>query len=381
MINLCEPVTTNEELKNIKSCFDKNMISTYGNFVSIFEKKISKFIGSKYSVACINGTSALHLALRVIGVNEGDEVLVPSLTFVAPVNAVLYCKASPIFFDCDDYFNIKENDIIDFINNETIFKKNKTINKRTKKVVRAFIPVHNYGNGICMDKVFKLCKKRKIKIIEDASESLGTYYKKGIFKGKYTGSIGDIGCLSFNGNKIITTGQGGMILTNNKKYAKLAKHLSTQAKKDKLNYYHDNIGHNYRMPNINASLGIAQFKSLKKNIFNKRRIYKLYSSNINKNKNYYISDTPKYSYNNNWLVILKTKNNLIQNKILKKLIKNNIFVRPAWSNIHLQKPYKKFQSYKIKNAKFLSQTAICLPSTVNLKLKDIKKISGIINSL
>ena len=205
-IPLSVPSLKGNELEYIKECVDTEWVSSAGKYVDLFEQKIAEYTGAKYAVSCVNGTSALHVSLQLAGVEPGDEVVVPTLTFIAPVNAIAYNSANPVFMDSDEYYNIDIMKTIDFIQNQTYFKDNATYNKITNKRISAIIPVHIWGNAVWLDKLVPLCKEYNISVVEDASESLGTFYIKGLFEGKHTGTIGELGCLSFNGNKIITTG-------------------------------------------------------------------------------------------------------------------------------------------------------------------------------
>ena len=231
-IPLSVPSLRGNEAKYLNDCVEKEWVSSAGDFVNQFENKISDYTGSKFSVACVNGTSALQIALRLAGVKNGDEVIVPSLTFISSVNAISYNNASPVFMDSDEYFNIDALKTIDFITNKTRFTDGNTYNLVTGKKISAIIPVHVWGNACWLDDLHKICIEKNITIIEDAAESLGTKYLEGAFKGKHTGTVGELGCLSFNGNKIITSGGGGMLLTDNESLAIKAKHLTTQAKLD-----------------------------------------------------------------------------------------------------------------------------------------------------
>ena len=241
IIQLSIPSLKGQELNYVKKCVKTEWISTAGKFTQVFENKIAECTGSKFAISCINGTAALQIALQLAGVKKNDEVIVPSLTFIAPVNAVRYNRAFPIFMDNDEYFTLDTIKTIEFINKKTFLKNGYTYNKKTKRRISAIIPVHVWGNAVWLDELTKVCKKRNINIVEDASESLGTRYSKGKYKNKHTGTVGKLGCLSFNGNKIITTGGGGMILTDSKKIAKEAYYLTTQAKDDSSKFIHNSI--------------------------------------------------------------------------------------------------------------------------------------------
>jgi dTDP-4-amino-4,6-dideoxygalactose transaminase len=278
MISLHEPLFKGNEQKYIKNCLEKGWVSSAGEYVNTFEKKIAKYTGAKYAVACINGTAALQISLKLVGVKKDDEVIVPSMTFIAAINSITYNNAKPIFMDCDKYYTININKTLDFLNKETRTIKKKvggknltiTINKKTGNRISAVIIVHVFGNAVKIDKLLDLCRKKNVALVEDAAESIGSFYIKGKYKKKHTGTLGDIGCLSFNGNKIITTGGGGMILTNNKKVANKAKYITNQAKDDPIYSIHNEVGYNFRLPNVLAALGLAQLESLSKYIKKKK---------------------------------------------------------------------------------------------------------------
>ncbi|RZB29770.1 MAG: hypothetical protein SRB1_02050 [Desulfobacteraceae bacterium Eth-SRB1] len=274
VIPLSVPSIQGNEWKYIKECLNTEWVSSAGRYVELFEDKICEFTGAQHAVACVNGTAALQVALQIAGVRPGDEVIVPTLTFIAPINTVRYLNAMPVFMDADDYYNIDVGKVIKFLKEETEVVNNKsmqgdkineasiTINKKTGCRIAAIIPVHVFGNAVDLEKLMQVCKDQHIKIIEDATESLGTCYTQGGLKGKHAGTIGDIGCYSFNGNKIITTGGGGMIVTDNEEYAQKARYLTMQAKNDDIQYIHNEIGYNFRLTNIQAAMGVAQMEQL-----------------------------------------------------------------------------------------------------------------------
>jgi len=381
-ISLSVPTLNGNELKYIKECIDSEWVSSAGKFVELFEQKIVEYTGAEYAVACVNGTSALQVSLRLAGVEPGDEVIAPTITFIASINAIIYNSAEPIFMDADDYYNIDSEKTIEFINNETVFKNGFTYNKKTNKKIKAIIPVHIWGNACWLDELIDLCKKRNITIIEDAAESLGTFYNKGKYKGKHTGTIGKFGCISFNGNKIITTGGGGMILTDNKTLAEKAKYLTTQAKDDSIRYVHNEIGYNFRLTNIQAALGVAQMEQLEKFLNIKQKIYEDYKSKIDNIDGLKITDVPKYAKNNHWMNLLYIEEFIYgknREELMIHLKKNNIQTRPVWAMIHLQKPYQHCQKYKIENAEKMINNSLCIPSSTNLDKSDILKIVDALN--
>ena len=375
-ISLNAPHLFKDEKKYIDECIKTNWVSSAGKFIDEFENKISSYTNSKYAIACSSGTAALHLSLKVSGVKKNDEVLVPSLTFVATINSILYVDAIPVFLDCDEFYNINTAKLIDFINNKTYFKNGYSYNKLSKRKISGILPVHVWGNAVDLKKITKLCEEKNIKIIEDASESLGTFYDNSL-SNKHTGTIGEIGCISFNGNKIITTGGGGIILTNKKSLYKRCQYLSTQAKNDPIMFKHNEVGYNYRLNNMQAALGLGQLKNIDKILNNKLTIYNFYKEEFKKNKNFDISKRPPFSNNNNWMNVIKinSKKKINLKKIINEFYNRKIQIRPVWYPNHLQKIFKKFQSEDMKNTLKLVNCSICIPSSSNLKKDELKRIS------
>ena len=381
-IPLSVPSLNGNEMQYVKECIDTEWVSSAGKYVDLFEKNIAAYTGSKYAIACVNGTAALQVSLRLAGVGAGDEVIVSTLTFIASVNAITYNNAKPIFIDADKYYNIDAEKTIEFIKNETVFKNGFTYNKKTNNKITAIIPVHVWGNACWLDELIELCNKQNIAIVEDAAESLGTFYNAGKYKGKHTGTIGQLGCTSFNGNKIITTGGGGMILTNDESLAKKAKYLTTQAKDDPIRYVHNEIGYNFRLTNIQAALGVAQLEQLPAVLKRKKEIYDFYQSTIENIEGLSLSKVPDYAYNNHWLNLLQIDNKVYNEDrevLMKRLEENGIQTRPVWKLNHEQKPYKDCQYYKIEKAKKLVKNSLCLPSSSNLSNKNINKIVSVLN--
>jgi|TARA_Y100000294_G_scaffold161624_1_gene166151 aminotransferase in exopolysaccharide biosynthesis len=388
MIKLHEPFLCGNEWRYIKNCLDEGWVSSAGKYVDLFEKKIAKYTGAKYAVACINGTSALQISLKLVGVGINDEVIVPSMTFIAPVNAISYNNAKPVFMDNDDYYTIDVNKTIEFLNkkSQTILRKKLpiTINKKTGNRIAALIAVHLFGNAVKLDRLVDLCRKKNIVLIEDAAESIGTFYNSGRFKNKHTGTVGKTGCLSFNGNKIITAAGGGMILTDNLKIAKKAKYLTTQAKDDPIHYIHNDIGYNFRLSNIQAALGLAQLESLTAYIKKKKIIHEIYKSKIDNIKGLRISRTPHSEKCNHWLNIIEISKKLSKkdfSKIIQYLSNNGIEARPLWYPNHLQKKYKKCQTYKLHNIKKIYRNRLCLPSSTQLTRKQQDFICEKLNNI
>jgi aminotransferase in exopolysaccharide biosynthesis len=381
-IPLCVPFFSGNEMEYVKECIDTEWVSSAGKYVDLFENKIAKYTGSKFAIACVNGTSALQVSLRLAGVKSGDEVIVPTLTFIAPINAVVYNGAKPIFMDADSFYNMDAEKTIEFIKEETVFTNGYTYNKATNSKISAIIPVHVWGNAVWLDELIPLCQERNIAVVEDASESLGTMYIDGDNSGKHTGTVGEIGCLSFNGNKIITTGGGGMILTDDPNYAERAKYLTTQAKDDLVRYIHNEVGYNFRLTNIQAALGVAQLEQLPIILKRKREIFNQYQTALNNIDGLAHAGVPNYADNNHWLNLLQIDNKVYNEDrevLMKRLEENGIQARPVWALNHLQKPYRDCQSDKTKKAKKLVNNSLCLPSSSNLSNENLNKIVSVLN--
>lgn len=303
-IPLHEPKFIGNEKKYLNKCVDSTFVSSVGNFVNDFEKKIASYVGSKYAIATSNGTSALHISLLLAGVDKNAEVITQPLNFVASCNAINYCGAKPIFVDVDiDTMGLSPKALELFLKKNTKIVKKKCVNKKTGKIIKACVPMHTFGHPCKIDQIKKICKKNYIILVEDAAESVGSYYK-----GKHLGIFGKLGVLSFNGNKIITSGGGGCILTDNKFLAKKAKHLTTTAKTfHPWDFNHNAIGYNYRMPNLNAALLIAQLEKLNDFIEDKRKLATEYANFFESTKFKFFKE-PKESKSNYWLNCIIFKN-------------------------------------------------------------------------
>ena len=381
-IGLSEPFIFGQEYKYIKECLDTGWVSSAGNFVDLFEEKIASYTGAKFAIACSNATSALFISLKILGVKRGEEVIVPTLTFIAPVNTIKYLGAEPVFMDADKFCNIDVNKTVEFIESETEFRNNISYNKTTGKIIRAILPVHVFGNAVDLERLHNICSKRNIVILEDASESLGTVYNNGRLKGKHTGLVGQLGCISFNGNKILTSGGGGMIICNDEESSAKAFYLTNQAKDDPVNFIHNEIGYNFRLSNIQAALGLAQMENIEQALRIKRKINNFYKENLNLTHGLTLVNSPNYADNNNWLSVLRVEEKIYgesSSSMITRLRDASIEVRPIWKLNHLQKPYLNNQTYKIETAKELVNNAVCLPSSISLTSKQLERIIKIIN--
>jgi perosamine synthetase len=380
MIHLHEPLLDRNDLKNLLDCYNSGWISTGGDKVKAFEKLICKITGAKYAIATNNCTAALQISLMMSGVKPGDEVIVPAISFIATINSVIYNFGSPVFMDVDDYFNLDVDKTIKFLSENTFTKKGHTYNKKTKKIIRAVVVVHIFGNPANVNKLKNICKKLNIKIVEDAAESLGSYYfinKKKI----HTGTESDFGCISFNGNKVITSGGGGVILVKSNQLEKKIRYIINQSKDDTIYFRHHNLGFNMSMTNLHGAIGLSQLQKLEKIIKIKKRINLYYSNNINKIQGLKILPIPKKTLTNSWLNILEVNSKIYgknKTKLIQKFLMNKINVRSIWYPNHKQKFLKKYQSYNITNAIKKYETSICLPSGPGLTKVDLKKVLDIL---
>jgi len=372
MIYLHPPFLKNNEKNLVNKCIKKEWLSSSGIYVRKFEDLICKYTKSKYSVGLVNGTSALHLALKAIKADSTSEIIVPAISFISTANVVLYCGSSPIFIGVDKNFNICEEKVLEFLRKKTYYRKGNTYNFKTNKKIIAIIVVHAFGSLCKLDKLVSICKKKNIYIIEDAAESLGAYYKSGVFKNRHAGTIGDIGCLSFNVNKILTTGGGGMILTKKKNIAKKVFYLSNQAKSDPINFKHNCIGYNYRLNNINAAIGIKQFERINHFLYKKKKIHDIYKKLFLNDNRIKLIETPNYCSSNYWLNLIKINSYKdLRADLISFLLSNKIEVRPVWYPLYLQKMFVKFERYRVNEVINNIKNVICLPSGVSLKKLDI----------
>ena len=361
-IPLHEPRFLGNEKKYLNECIDSTFVSSAGKFVDELEEKIAKYTGAKYVVATGNGTSALHISLILANVDKNSEVITQPLTFVATCNAISYCNAKPIFIDVDtDTMGLSPSALRSFLENNTTVKNKQCINNKTKKVIKACIPMHSYGHPCRIDKIKEICDEYYIFLIEDAAESLGSMYKY-----KHTGTFGQLGTISFNGNKIITAGGGGCIITNEKVLAKKAKHLTTTAKvPHKWDFNHDMVGYNYRMPNLNAALLVAQLEKLNGFITNKRNLANKYEAFF-KSMNYDFFKELKDSKSNYWLnsIMLKDKNQ--RDKFLEETNSKGVMTRPIWTLMNKLPMFKDAQCDDLKNSKWLHERVVNIPSSPTL---------------
>jgi len=382
-IRLSTPFITGNEIKYIKECLNSGWVAT-GDYIEKFEKIIASHVGASYAVACVNGTTGLYLSLQLAGIGIDEEVIVPTLTFISPVNVVRHLMAEPIFMDCDDFMNLDPDKLEDFCSRECQMTARGLKNKKTDKIIRAIIPVHIFGNPCRMGPIMEVADKYNLKVIEDATESLGSFYTEGIYGGKYTGTIGNFGVFSFNGNKIITTGGGGMIVTDDEKMAERAKYLANQAKDDPIRYVHNEIGYNFRLSNIQAAMGVAQMEKLDEFITIKKRNYELYLSLLQNVEGLSLLGIPSGTSPNYWfysLIVEKEKYGMGRDELLKALEDRKIQSRPLWHLNHLQKPYLDCQSYRIEKALWFNERVLNIPCSSNLTEKEVEFVVSTLKEL
>jgi len=362
IISLHEPRFIGNEKRYVMDCIDSTFVSSVGKYVDRFEIELAKFVGAGYAVATVNGTSALHIALKLANVTFGDEVITQPLTFVATCNAISYCGASHIFVDVDlETLGMSPQSLREFLEKHCIVKDGYCINKTTGKVIKACIPMHTFGHPCKIDQIRQICDEFHITLVEDAAESLGSYYKN-----KHTGTFGKLGIFSFNGNKIITSGGGGVIVTDDEILAKRAKHLTTTAKIDHpWEYVHDEVGYNYRMPNINAALLVAQLEQIEKFLSAKRKMATIYKEFFSELGIEFIEE-PKDAKSNYWLFAIKLKDKEERDKFLEFTNNHGIKTRPVWKLMSELEMYKNCQKTDLKNAKSLEERIVNIPSSVVL---------------
>ena len=361
-IPLHEPKFLGNEKKYLGECIDSTFVSSVGKFVDRFEEEIVKYTGAKYAIATSNGTSALHISLLLSGVKSGYEVITQPLTFIATCNAISYCNASPIFVDVDkDTMGMSPEALEDFLKENAIVKNKYCENKVTGNVIKACVPMHTFGHPCRIMEIKKICKKWNITLVEDAAESLGSLYN-----GRHTGTFGDLGVLSFNGNKIITSGGGGCILTNSEELAKKAKHITTTAKEPHMwEFSHDMIGYNYRMPNLNAALILAQLEQLNGFLNSKRSLAKSYEHFFNSINMHFFSEHTD-SKANYWLNSIILKDRSHRDLFLDETNSQGVMTRPIWKLMNKLPMFKHAQCGNLKNSEWLEGRVVNIPSSVIL---------------
>ena len=379
-IPLAVPCLGGKEWEYVKECLDSSWVSSAGNFVARFENMMAAFVGGKYAIATTSGTAALHIALLVAGVKPDHEVLIPSLTFIAPANAVRYVGAWPVFIDVDpNYWQIDLEMLGDFLRNNCETKDGVLVNKFTGRLVKAILPVHLLGHPCDMDPIMELAQTYNLTVVEDATESLGAEYK-----GNKLGSFGDVACFSFNGNKMVTTGGGGMILTNNKNWADRAVHLTTQAKTDEIEYIHDEIGFNYRLTNIQAALGCAQLEQIENHLESKRHSTEYYKGRLSTIVGLTPMSEAPWAKSANWLftvVVDQEDFGMDSRSLLRSLMDQRIQSRPLFQPLHLGQAHKDSTKHVNGIAEHINKNALSLPCSVGIDPIDLDRVCTAIESI
>ena len=359
-VPLHEPRFVGNEKKYLLECIDSTFVSSVGAFVDRFESDFAKAVGSKYAIAAVNGTAALHISLILAGVKREHEVISQSLTFIATANAISYIGASPVFIDVDlDTMGLSPRALKDFLEENCVLRDGECINKNTNKVIKACVPMHTFGIPCKIDEIAAICEEWSIVLVEDAAESLGSYYK-----GKHTGTFGRVGAFSFNGNKIITSGGGGVVVTDDEQVAKLAKHITTTAKiPHRWEYAHDQIGYNYRLPNLNAALLCAQLEKLDVFVANKRHLADKYRQFFEGTSVKFVVE-PEGASSNYWLNAVLLNNVEERNEFLEYTNNHGVMTRPIWKLMNKLPMFSASQSDLLINAQYLEYRIVNIPSSV-----------------
>jgi perosamine synthetase len=379
-IPLCAPTIRGNEWKYVKDCLDTTWVSTVGAYVDRFERAVAEAVGTKHAVATSSGTSALHVALLVAGIQPDDEVLVSTLTFIAPANAIRYVGAWPVFVDAEAaYWQMDPEKVKHFLQTQCQWRQGALFNRQTSRRVRGILPVHILGHPVDMDPILELARQYDLTVIEDATESLGAQYKN-----KNVGQLGAIACFSFNGNKLITTGGGGMIVTDNDHWARRAKHLTTQAKDDPIEYVHTEIGYNYRLTNLQAAMGVAQMEQLEEFVKSKRVIARGYDEGLSAVAGIKTMPEAPWARSSFWMytaLVNETEFGMNARNLMRQLESMRIQTRPLWQPLHLSSAHAGAEATDCTVAEQLKRNALSLPCSVGLGKHEqhrvIQKIAAI----
>ena len=364
-VALHEPLFEGREREYVKDCLDSGFVSSIGSYVNQFETDLSRFTGATFAAAVVNGTSALQICLKLSGVQTGDEVLIPALTFVATANAVCYCGAVPHLVDSDmDSLGVNADKLDDYLKEIAETRNRICYNKQTGRPIRALVVMHTFGHPANLDRILRVCDDHELKLIEDAAESLGSYYRN-----IHTGKFGKLAALSFNGNKIVTTGGGGAILTDNEELYREAKHLTTTAKlPHRWAFVHNEVGYNYRMPNLNAALGCAQLEQIEKFLCLKRALAEEYKKAFTDMPGIRFFTEPSYAKSNYWLntLILSEENAPLRDSILEETNRRGIQTRPVWTLMSQLPMFRNCPQMDLSTAESLERRIINIPSSAKL---------------
>ncbi|MEZ4386114.1 MAG: aminotransferase class I/II-fold pyridoxal phosphate-dependent enzyme [Candidatus Krumholzibacteriia bacterium] len=380
-IPLSIPVLAGNEWTYVRECLDTGWVSSAGSFVTRFERELAARVGAAHGVACTSGTAALHVALQLAGVEAGDLVLAPTVTFIAPINAIAYRGAEPVFVDCDAYFNLDPVLARAYLAEQTEQADGCCRDRRTGRRVAALVPVDVFGNAGDWALLYDDCRARGIAVVEDATEALGTRYTAGPWAGRHAGQAADLACFSFNGNKIITTGGGGMIVTDLGPQAERARYLTQQAKDDPIAYRHDEVGYNYRMTNVAAALGTAQLERLDVHLASKLATYDAYRERLTDLAWAELMPPPPYADSNLWMLAFRIRDGRWLGRareLVDVLGAARIEARPLWLPNHLQKPYRQCRILGGERAAELAASTLNLPCSVGLTLDQIDRVCEVL---
>ncbi len=378
-IPLSEPVMAGNEWEYVKECIDTGWVSSAGKFVDSFAEKFAEYLGTSHAVSIVNGTAALHISLVALGLRPDEEVLVPTLTFAATANVVIYCSASPVFMDVEkDTLGLDPQKVEAFLTQECKWKDGCLINRATSRRVRGIIPVHLYGHPVDMSPIMELAEKYGLFVVEDATEALGSKYRD-----RFAGTLGEVGVFSFNGNKLITTGGGGMVVTENSELAERIKYLTTQAKAPGSVYYHTEVGYNYRLTNIQAAIGLAQLEKVDEFVNRRRAIAHYYQRELKDVTGVTVGGEAEWAWSNHWLswLLVGTDYGRTKDELLAKLNSSGIEARGFFIPLHTLPPYRSYQAYQISNAVELHDRGINVPSHTTLREDDLRIVVDAIKRL
>lgn len=362
VVPLHAPCFIGNEKEYLNECIDSTFVSSVGKFVDRFEEMVAEYTGAKKAVVCVNGTNALHMAMLLAGVEQNDEVITQPLTFIATANAISYIGAHAVFLDVDlDTMGLSSVKVREWLEENAEVKGGECFNKKTGRRIKACIPMHTFGHPVHLDELVEVCKDYHLDLLEDAAESMGSFYK-----GKHTGTFGKIGAISFNGNKTITTGGGGMLLFQDEELGKYAKYITTQAKvPHRWEFVHDHIGYNYRMPNINAALGCAQMEHLQEFVDNKRELAQKYAVYF-KNTDIAFFTEPAECKSNYWLNVVLLKDKNARDRFLEETNDAGVMTRPVWQLMNRLPMFKDCQCGDLNNAEWFEARVVNIPSSVRL---------------
>lgn len=361
-IPLHEPRFSSKDKSYVIDAIDSTFVSSVGKYVDCFEEMIKNYTGAKYAIATVNGTAALHISLMLAGVSKNELVITQPLSFIATCNAISYIGAEPLFVDVDlETLGLSPVQLKEFFKSETITKDGNCYHRSSGKRIAAVVPMHTFGHSVPLDQLSEICNENMVPLVEDAAESIGSKYK-----GAHTGTIGLLGVFSFNGNKTITCGGGGMIITNNEHIAKLAKHLTTQSKvPHRWEFNHDYIGYNYRLPNLNAALACAQMEKLDEFVANKRELATIYQKMFNDGNIEFVKE-PHNSFSNYWLNAILLKDRKQRDEFLTYTNDNGVMTRPVWTLMTKLPMFSNCISYGVKNAQIIEDRLVNIPSSVRI---------------